>query len=289
MSPLYGSPLVNDYRSKSLPDHRFGTAYHVLDNVGGTHQLLDVTDRFTGQQAHLFEVTCELWSWQNWHREARRSILTESSQAETFDVSARHRVSMSRDQPRGITPFAELGVSGFEEARSVVFAREPLGATWAAVFDDVAKAVRAAADVQRRFADYNSKASDDIRIRIGIDVGEPVSDHNDLFGVTVQLAFRLCSEAEADGILVSEAVRDLCGQQLSHFVGLGERHLKGFAKSIRVIGTSAAAIKIRSQNTSESLPASHQNISNMFENCLSDMGRKSSFTSAAIHAGSNCS
>jgi class 3 adenylate cyclase len=103
-----------------------------------------------------------------------------------------------------------------------------------AVFDDVAKAVRAAADVQRRFADYNSKASDDIRIRIGIDVGEPVSDHNDLFGVTVQLAFRLCSEAEADGILVSEAVRDLCGQQLSHFVGLGERHLKGFAKSIRV-------------------------------------------------------
>ncbi len=103
-----------------------------------------------------------------------------------------------------------------------------------AVFENVANAVRAAADIQRRFADYNSKASDDLRIRIGVDVGEPVSEHNDLFGATVHLAFRLCSEAEADGILVSEAVRDLCGQQLTRFVGLGERHLKGFAQAIRV-------------------------------------------------------
>jgi class 3 adenylate cyclase len=103
-----------------------------------------------------------------------------------------------------------------------------------AVFESVANAVRAAADIQRRFAEYNSKASDDLRIRIGVDVGEPISDHNDLFGATVHLAFRLCSEAEADGILVSEAVRDFFGQQLTRFVGLGERHLKGFAKNVRV-------------------------------------------------------
>ena len=57
------SSLVNDHRSESLPDHRFGTAYHLIDNVGGAHQSLGLTDRFTGQQAHLFEVTCELWSW----------------------------------------------------------------------------------------------------------------------------------------------------------------------------------------------------------------------------------
>jgi class 3 adenylate cyclase len=103
-----------------------------------------------------------------------------------------------------------------------------------AAFDNIANAVGAAADIQRRFCEYNSEASEDLRIRIGIDVGEPVSDQNDLFGATVQLAFRLCSEAEADGILVSEAVRDLCGRQLARFVELGERHLKGFAKTIRV-------------------------------------------------------
>jgi class 3 adenylate cyclase len=31
----------------------------------------------------------------------------------------------------------------------------------------------------------------------------PVEDHNDMFGSTVQLASRLCSEAEANGIIVS--------------------------------------------------------------------------------------
>ena len=68
-----------------------------------------------------------------------------------------------------------------------------------AAFNNAANAVRAAADIQRRFCEYNSEASEDIRIRIGIDAGEPVADHNDLFGATVHLAFRLCSEAEADG------------------------------------------------------------------------------------------
>ena len=55
--------LVNDYRSESLPDHCFGTAYHLIDDAGGAHQLLGLTDQFTGQQAHLFEVTGKLWSW----------------------------------------------------------------------------------------------------------------------------------------------------------------------------------------------------------------------------------
>jgi class 3 adenylate cyclase len=103
-----------------------------------------------------------------------------------------------------------------------------------AAFNNAANAVRAAADIQRRFSEYNSEASEDIRIRIGIDAGEPVADHNDLFGATVHLAFRLCSEAEADGILVSEAVRDLCRQEVARFVGLGERRLKGFPKRTRV-------------------------------------------------------
>ncbi len=55
--------LVDDHRSESLPDHRLGTAYHLVDDAGGAHQSLRLTDQFTGQQAHLFEVTCELWSW----------------------------------------------------------------------------------------------------------------------------------------------------------------------------------------------------------------------------------
>ena len=74
-------------------------------------------------------------------------------------------------------------------------------------FDKVQNSVRAAADIQRRFATYNADASETLNVRIGIDAGEPVEDHNDLFGSTVQLASRLCSEAEANGIIVSGSHR----------------------------------------------------------------------------------
>ena len=95
--------------------------------------------------------------------------------------------------------------------------------------------VRAAADIQRRFAAYNTDASETLSVRIGIDAGEPVEDHNDLFGSTVQLASRLCSEAEANGIIVSGFARDLCQEEdAARFMALGERRFKGFADKAQV-------------------------------------------------------
>jgi class 3 adenylate cyclase len=103
-----------------------------------------------------------------------------------------------------------------------------------AAFDQVPNAVRASADIQRRFSAYNAQAPESLRVRIGIHAGEPVAEHNDLFGATVQLAFRLCSEAEADGIIVSALVRELCDEVAGRFVALGERRLKGFAEKTPV-------------------------------------------------------
>lgn len=103
-----------------------------------------------------------------------------------------------------------------------------------AAFDLAPNAVRAAADIQRRFSAYNAEAREGLSVRIGIHAGEPVEDHNDLFGATVQLASRLCGEAEADGVVVSGLVRDLCVEESARFVALGERRLKGFAEKIPV-------------------------------------------------------
>jgi class 3 adenylate cyclase len=103
-----------------------------------------------------------------------------------------------------------------------------------AAFEDVANAVRSAAEIQRRFSLYNAEACESLRVRIGIHAGEPVANHNDLFGATVQLAFRLCSEAEADGIMVSGIVRELADEEASRFVALGEQRLKGFAERTSV-------------------------------------------------------
>jgi class 3 adenylate cyclase len=43
-----------------------------------------------------------------------------------------------------------------------------------AAFDEVANAVRAAADIQRHFSAYNAEASEGLRVRIGIHAGEPL-------------------------------------------------------------------------------------------------------------------
>jgi len=103
-----------------------------------------------------------------------------------------------------------------------------------ASFDDAANAVRAAADIQRRFAAYNADAAETLSIRIGVHAGEPVEELNDLFGATVQLASRLCSEAGANEIVVSDFVRELSGEGAARFVPLGERRLKGFAEKLAV-------------------------------------------------------
>jgi class 3 adenylate cyclase len=103
-----------------------------------------------------------------------------------------------------------------------------------ACFASAVGAVRAAADIQRRFADFNANASEALRVRVGVHAGEPVEDHRDLFGATVQLAARLCDAAEADEIFVSGFVRELCEQDLPRFQALGERRLKGFAEATPV-------------------------------------------------------
>jgi class 3 adenylate cyclase len=99
-----------------------------------------------------------------------------------------------------------------------------------ASFDNVTNSVRAAADIQRRFAAYNADASETLSVRIGIDAGEPVTEGNDLFGSTVQLASRLCSEAEANGIIVSGFARELCQEDAARFVALGEPATQGLCR-----------------------------------------------------------
>jgi class 3 adenylate cyclase len=71
-------------------------------------------------------------------------------------------------------------------------------------------------------------------VRIGIHAGEPITDHNDLFGRTVQLAARLCREADPGAVVVSELVRELSHLDEACFAALGERQLKGFAELVPV-------------------------------------------------------
>jgi class 3 adenylate cyclase len=103
-----------------------------------------------------------------------------------------------------------------------------------ASFVSAAAAVKCASRVQNEIAKHvKANADRPIRIRVGIAAGEPVERHNDLFGVTVQLASRLCSHAEAEQILVSNVVAELCAGKILAFEDLGEVALKGFDQPVR--------------------------------------------------------
>jgi hypothetical protein len=54
VGPIQYSALINDYRSESLPEHHFGTAYHLINDAGGgAHQSLGLTDRFIAGRVGL--------------------------------------------------------------------------------------------------------------------------------------------------------------------------------------------------------------------------------------------
>jgi class 3 adenylate cyclase len=100
-----------------------------------------------------------------------------------------------------------------------------------AAFDDAAAAIECARAIQQAFEAFNLASREKLRVRIGVDAGEPIEDSNDLFGSTVQMAARLCQTAEPEGILVSRTVHDLVAAQFD----LSEREprmLKGFAEPV---------------------------------------------------------
>jgi class 3 adenylate cyclase len=102
-----------------------------------------------------------------------------------------------------------------------------------ASFEDPSSSVQCARTVQQAFEAFNMASKEKLRVRIGIDVGEPVADSNDLFGATVQMAARLCQLAEPDAIFVSGSVRESV-QNGANLKAIGARSLKGFPQPIDV-------------------------------------------------------
>jgi class 3 adenylate cyclase len=103
-----------------------------------------------------------------------------------------------------------------------------------ASFVSPAGAVRCAIQIQREL-DKHAQANPEhpLKVRVGAAAGEPVEQHNDLFGCTVQLAARLCAHAQPEQILVSNAIAELCLGKGLLFEDVGEVTLKGFGAPVR--------------------------------------------------------
>ncbi len=106
-----------------------------------------------------------------------------------------------------------------------------------AAFTDVLSSVRCAIDIQRAFQQFNgANPRLPLHVRIGLNAGEPVERNDDLFGMTVQLAARVCSHCEPEQVLVSGIIFELCkGEYLgSAFSDIGKAHFKGFEHAIQL-------------------------------------------------------
>ena len=106
-----------------------------------------------------------------------------------------------------------------------------------ASFTSVPDSVRCAISIQSNFDLHNKTNPDEVLyLRIGLSAGEPIEEHGDFFGKSVQLAARLCSHAEPCQILVTDVVWDLsqgCGLS---FFDAEKITPKGFNETFQVFG-----------------------------------------------------
>ena len=107
-----------------------------------------------------------------------------------------------------------------------------------AEFASVVDAVRCAAEAQRGMSERNSSAPSNERMefRMGINVGDVISDTGDIFGDGVNVAARLEGLAEPGGICVSGRVYEDANGKLDDvtFEDMGEQQLKNIARQVRV-------------------------------------------------------
>src|SRR5262245_27293917 len=121
-------------------------------------------------------------------------------------------------------------------------------------FVSVVDAVRCAVDVQRGMLERNAEVAPDRRIqfRVGINVGDIISDDNDIYGDVVNVAARLEALAEPGGICVSRIVHDqVCDKLDFAFEDMGEQQVKNIARPVR---THRVVIKTRSDESNNATP-----------------------------------
>ena len=114
-----------------------------------------------------------------------------------------------------------------------------MGDGFMASFSSATKALECAIAIQSAFAERNDSAEEAIKVRIGLNAGEPIAEDDpggrgDLFGTAVNTAARIAAKAEGGEILASNVVRELVAGKGFLFADRGETELRGFEDPVRV-------------------------------------------------------
>ncbi len=114
-----------------------------------------------------------------------------------------------------------------------------MGDGFMASFSSAAKALECAIAIQGAFAERNESAEEAIKVRIGLNAGEPIAEDDpggrgDLFGTAVNMAARIAAKADAGEILASNVVRELVAGKEFLFNDRGDTELRGFEDPVRL-------------------------------------------------------
>ncbi len=114
-----------------------------------------------------------------------------------------------------------------------------LGDGFMASFSSATKALECSIAIQQAFAERNESAEEPIKVRIGLNAGEPIAEDDpggrgDLFGTAVNMAARIAAKADGGEILASNVVRELVAGKEFLFSDRGDTELRGFEEAVRV-------------------------------------------------------
>jgi adenylate cyclase len=135
---------------------------------------------------------------------------------------------------------AEATLSALRRLRSEVFGPavaghrgrlvKSIGDGWIVIFRSASEAVTCAMRLQDRMA-----PDPDIRLRVGIHLGDIVHEDEDVFGDGVNVAARLEALCEPGGVAMTDAVHGMLdGTLRPAFDDMGVQHLKNIAAPVRV-------------------------------------------------------
>ena len=112
-------------------------------------------------------------------------------------------------------------------------------------FASVVDAVHCAVEMQREMALRNADLPAERRVefRIGINLGDIISEDDDIYGDGVNVAARLEALAEPAGICISRVVRDQIRDKLPYmFEDMGEQQVKNIVRPVRAYSLSPQAV-----------------------------------------------
>lgn len=109
-----------------------------------------------------------------------------------------------------------------------------MGDGFLASFHSTQQALRCAIDLQRAFEAGEPVHGERLRVRVGINAGEPIAEGDELFGNAVELAAEIAGHAAGGQVLAARVVRELVAGKGFHFSDGRDEPLAGHDQPVHV-------------------------------------------------------